>query len=155
MINYRRGLGFPQESSRRRAARGHGHLPILFSSQAPLVNRLLPSPRSWGQSFSYDGFGNRTALTVTKGSAPNSLVNIDPAGAQAREQRNLNEIARKYKIDRHAFGDFVEEEKALSKLPLVYLKSAKNKALAHPQEGYTPFDLGRRIRSHLATAAVF
>ena len=34
-------------------------------------------------------------------------------GAQEREQRNLNEITRKFNIDRHAFGDFVEEEKAI------------------------------------------
>jgi uncharacterized protein RhaS with RHS repeats len=33
----------------------------------------------WGQSFSYDGFGNRTAETVTQGSAPMSSFNFDPA----------------------------------------------------------------------------
>jgi YD repeat-containing protein len=25
---------------------------------------------SWGQAFTYDGFGNRTSASVTKGSAP-------------------------------------------------------------------------------------
>ncbi len=32
-------------------------------------------------------------------------------GAQAKEQKNLNEIARKLNIDRHAFGDYVEQVK--------------------------------------------
>ena len=34
-------------------------------------------------------------------------------GAQAREQKTLDEIARKLKIDRRSFGDWVEEEKAV------------------------------------------
>ena len=34
---------------------------------------------AWGQSFSYDGFGNRTAAMVTKGSAPSSSFSIDAA----------------------------------------------------------------------------
>jgi RHS repeat-associated protein len=33
----------------------------------------------WGQSYSYDGFGNRTAATVTKGTAPTSSLAYDPA----------------------------------------------------------------------------
>jgi RHS repeat-associated protein len=33
----------------------------------------------WGQSYSYDGFGNRTAATVTKGTAPSSSLAFDPA----------------------------------------------------------------------------
>jgi RHS repeat-associated protein len=33
----------------------------------------------WGQSYSYDGFGNRTAATVTKGSAPSSNLAFNPA----------------------------------------------------------------------------
>jgi RHS repeat-associated protein len=33
----------------------------------------------WGQSYNYDGFGNRTAATVTKGSAPSSNLAFDPA----------------------------------------------------------------------------
>src|SRR6266404_104016 len=36
-----------------------------------------PNWPQWGQSFSYDGFGNRTAATVTKGIAPSSSFNID------------------------------------------------------------------------------
>jgi RHS repeat-associated protein len=33
----------------------------------------------WGQGFSYDGFGNLTAKTVLKGSAPSLSVYVDPA----------------------------------------------------------------------------
>jgi YD repeat-containing protein len=33
----------------------------------------------WGQSYTYDGFGNLTAKGVTKGSAPTFSVTIDPA----------------------------------------------------------------------------
>jgi RHS repeat-associated protein len=43
------------------------------------VNRLITAATTgtqWGLSFTYDGFGNRTAQTVTKGSAPSSSVAI-------------------------------------------------------------------------------
>ena len=33
----------------------------------------------WGQSFTYDGFGNRTGATVTQGTAPTSSMVYDPA----------------------------------------------------------------------------
>ncbi|MCC6589029.1 MAG: hypothetical protein IT168_20190 [Bryobacterales bacterium] len=33
----------------------------------------------WGQSFAYDGFGNLTGQTVTKGSAPQMAITVDPA----------------------------------------------------------------------------
>jgi YD repeat-containing protein len=32
---------------------------------------------SWGQAFTYDGFGNRTGATVTKGTAPSSSTVFD------------------------------------------------------------------------------
>lgn len=31
----------------------------------------------WGLSFAYDGFGNRTNQTVTKGAAPSSALSFD------------------------------------------------------------------------------
>ena len=34
---------------------------------------------TWGQSFVYDGWGNRTDQLVTKGSAPVISVSVDPA----------------------------------------------------------------------------
>src|SRR5260370_31308059 len=34
---------------------------------------------SWGQSFTYDGFGNRTSAAVTKGSAPYGNWSYDAA----------------------------------------------------------------------------
>ena len=34
---------------------------------------------SWGLSFSYDGFGNRTGSTVTKGAGPSGSGYVDPA----------------------------------------------------------------------------
>jgi RHS repeat-associated protein len=33
----------------------------------------------WGQNYSYDGFGNLTAKTVSKGSAPTMSVSVNPA----------------------------------------------------------------------------
>ena len=43
------------------------------------LNRLISATASgsWGQSFSYDGFGNRTASTPTQGSAPSSSLSFD------------------------------------------------------------------------------
>jgi YD repeat-containing protein len=50
------------------------------------LNRLIsavtsdnPNVTQWGQGFSYDGFGNLTAKTVIKGSAPRLSVYVDPA----------------------------------------------------------------------------
>jgi RHS repeat-associated protein len=46
------------------------------------VNRLATAGAtsgSWGQSYSYDGFGNLTGQTVTAGSAPSYSVTPDPA----------------------------------------------------------------------------
>jgi RHS repeat-associated protein len=46
------------------------------------VNRLLTATATsyaWGQSYSYDGFGNLTGQTVTYGSAPSYSVTPDPA----------------------------------------------------------------------------
>jgi hypothetical protein len=46
------------------------------------LNRLLSAATTgpqWGLSFTYDGFGNRTNQTVTKGSGPTHSVAIDPA----------------------------------------------------------------------------
>jgi YD repeat-containing protein len=51
--------------------------------QYDALNRLLtaqtPGGGGWGLSFSYDGFGNRTNQTVTKGSGPTHSVTINPA----------------------------------------------------------------------------
>jgi YD repeat-containing protein len=47
-----------------------------------LLNRLSAASAtngSWGQAFTYDGFGNLTAKTVTQGSAPSLSVSYDPA----------------------------------------------------------------------------
>jgi RHS repeat-associated protein len=52
------------------------------SYQYDSLNRLISAETTgteWGQSFSYDGFGNLLAQTVTKGSAPTLNVNVDPA----------------------------------------------------------------------------
>lgn len=43
-----------------------------------LISAATTGPE-WGQSFSYDGFGNRTAANVTKGTAPSSSFSIDAA----------------------------------------------------------------------------
>jgi len=38
-----------------------------------------PTVPQWGQAFTYDGFGNRTSASVTKGSAPYGNWTYDPA----------------------------------------------------------------------------
>jgi RHS repeat-associated protein len=38
-----------------------------------------PNLPQWGNAYTYDGFGNLTAKSVTKGSAPNLSVTVDPA----------------------------------------------------------------------------
>ena len=43
-----------------------------------LISAVTTDPAG-GQSFSYDGFGNRTGATVTKGSGPSSSFTIDAA----------------------------------------------------------------------------
>lgn len=47
-----------------------------YDSLNRLVSAMTTGPE-WGQSFSYDGFGNLLNQTVTKGSAPSLAVNVD------------------------------------------------------------------------------
>jgi hypothetical protein len=49
-----------------------------YDSLQRLISAVTTGPE-WGQSFSYDGFGNRTGASVTKGSAPSSSMIFDPA----------------------------------------------------------------------------
>ena len=52
-----------------------------ISNQYDSLNRLISAVTTgpqWGQSFSYDGFGNMLAQTVTKGTAPTLSVLVDP-----------------------------------------------------------------------------
>ena len=43
------------------------------------LNRLATASTSaWGQSFTYDGFGNLTDKNVTAGSAPTLHITVDP-----------------------------------------------------------------------------
>ena len=49
-----------------------------YDSLARLSTAWTTGP-TWGQSFVYDGWGNRTDQLVTKGSAPVISVSVDPA----------------------------------------------------------------------------
>jgi RHS repeat-associated protein len=49
-----------------------------YDSLNRLISAVTVGPE-WGQSFTYDGFGNLTAQTVTKGSAPAMSINVDAA----------------------------------------------------------------------------
>jgi RHS repeat-associated protein len=54
------------------------------------LNRLASAQAtngSWGNAYSYDGFGNLTAKTVTAGSAPNFAASYNPA---TNQQNGLN-----------------------------------------------------------------
>ena len=54
------------------------------------LNRLIAAATTnrtgpiWGNSYSYDGFGNLTGKTVTQGSAPSALPQVNSATNQAR-----------------------------------------------------------------------
>jgi RHS repeat-associated protein len=46
------------------------------------INRLITATTTgpeWGLNFTYDGFGNKTAQTLAKGTAPVHSIGIDPA----------------------------------------------------------------------------
>ncbi len=49
-----------------------------YDSLQRLITAVTTGPE-WGLSFTYDGFGNRTAQSVTKGTGPASSLNIDGA----------------------------------------------------------------------------
>ncbi len=49
-----------------------------YDSLQRLISAMTTGP-AWGQSFTYDGFGNRTGATVTQGTAPSSSMVYDAA----------------------------------------------------------------------------
>src|SRR5437899_264132 len=49
-----------------------------YDSLNRLISAVTTGPE-WGQSFTYDGFGNRTGAMQVKGYAPDSSVVFDPA----------------------------------------------------------------------------
>jgi YD repeat-containing protein len=53
-----------------------------YDSLQRLIGAVTTDP-SWGQSFTYDGFGNRTSAAVTKGSAPYGNWSYDPSTNRA------------------------------------------------------------------------
>jgi len=48
-----------------------------YDSLSRLISASTTGPE-WGQSYGYDGFGNRTSVTVTEGTAPAGSLTIDP-----------------------------------------------------------------------------
>jgi RHS repeat-associated protein len=51
----------------------------LYDELNRLKEAKTTDPTQWGQSFTYDGFGNRTAETVIQGTAPSLNLAYDPA----------------------------------------------------------------------------
>jgi RHS repeat-associated protein len=49
-----------------------------YDALSRLSSAVTTGPE-WGQSYSYDGFGNRVSVTVIKGTAPGGSLIIDPA----------------------------------------------------------------------------
>jgi len=47
-----------------------------YDSLSRLISAVTTGPE-WGQSYAYDGFGNRTSVTVTKGTAPAGNLSYD------------------------------------------------------------------------------
>ena len=63
---------------------------------------------SWGQAFTYDGFGNLTGKTVTQGSAPPLNVSYDPATNQqygVTYDANGNVGTGTYDVENRVIGD--------------------------------------------------
>ena len=54
-------------------------LSYAYDSLQRLIAAVSTAGPEWGQSFSYDGFGNRTAANVIKGTAPASSFGFDAA----------------------------------------------------------------------------
>ena len=69
------------------------------------LNRLISATASgsWGLSFSYDGFGNRTASTPTQGSAPSSALSFDRSnhviGFGYDANGNMTSVAQRRRIE--------------------------------------------------------
>ena len=55
-----------------------GNVQYQYDELERLISAQTTGP-DWGLSFSYDGFGNRLAQTVTKGSAPTISTLVDPS----------------------------------------------------------------------------
>ena len=65
---------------------------------------------SWGQAFTYDGFGNLTGKTVTQGSAPTLSVSFDPAtnrqyGVNYDANGNVMQYKSAYDVENRLVGD--------------------------------------------------
>ncbi|MGD0500558.1 MAG: hypothetical protein ABSC23_19225 [Bryobacteraceae bacterium] len=58
---------------------GEGVLYTYDSLQRLVLAQTSSSGPQWGDAYTYDGFGNLTAKTVTKGSAPAMTAVYDPA----------------------------------------------------------------------------
>ena len=57
-------------------------MTYTYDSLSRLIGAVTsdsPTVPQWGQAFTYDGFGNRTSASVTKGSAPCGNWAYDPA----------------------------------------------------------------------------
>src|SRR5581483_1362567 len=54
-------------------------LQRLVSAATSAASDTAHPDLAWGSSYAYDGFGNLTAKTVTKGSAPSLSVNVNPS----------------------------------------------------------------------------
>jgi len=68
------------------------------------LNRLIhaeTTSAAWGLSFSYDGFGNRTAQTVTKGSGPWAAGTTEAGGCREQRRKATGE-GRARVVDRRA-----------------------------------------------------
>jgi len=57
---------------------GGEEVTYTYDSLNRLIAAVTTGPQ-WGQSFTYDGFGNRTGATVTKGTAPFGSWSVDAA----------------------------------------------------------------------------
>ena len=71
--------GSEQRADRAVDRRGGGRDGELHVRRVESADEAGATNGTWGQAFTYDGFGNLTAKTATQGSAPTLSVSFDPA----------------------------------------------------------------------------
>ncbi|MBL0156992.1 MAG: RHS repeat protein [Bryobacterales bacterium] len=78
----------------------------LYDSLGRLVSAATPGNLSsdWGLSFSYDGFGNKTQQSVTKGTGPVHSYPVDPADEPAGRVSKRCQRQRDFGVGRPGGG---------------------------------------------------
>jgi RHS repeat-associated protein len=82
-------------------AYAYDSLNRLISAVTTAASDQVATP--WGQGFSYDGFGNLTAKTVLKGSAPSLSIYVDPGTNRANASGSYDANGNAYQYPGMAY----------------------------------------------------